>query len=270
MTSVLIGSRALSYWNSNLKLKDDTDWDVISYENLEGCEIHNPDHLNNLQMLDFKSEDCIILPNGKNCFVMSMLGLAIIKRSHLWRNLSFQKHITMYHKFGLAQALNESIRINESVRSTLSDRTKQTKEKYPQKNPNLMQDKSDFFNDAVTKKYDHDYLHDLVAYYDKPLYSRMLKESNLAWCEKDKWNAFSEKDKLRCIAEETYVIAIERFMIPSNWKYPSKLAYMKALDKVCTTLTSNWFRDKAIDEYPAIVNLYDQQRFSMIQSKLPN
>ena len=78
----------------------------------------------------------------------------------------------------------------------------------------------------------------------------------------------SYDDKLKCIAEETYVIAIERFLVPKDWKYPAKLAYMKALKKVCTTLCSGWFREFAICNYPQIVDLFDKQKILSVKLQL--
>jgi hypothetical protein len=64
------------------------------------------------------------------------------------------------------------------------------------------------------------------------------------------------------------VIAAERMLIPSNWKYSSKLAYIRSLEKVCTTLTSGWFRDFAIDNYPEILKLYDHSKFEYVKNQL--
>ena len=131
-----------------------------------------------------------------------------------------------------------------------------------------MQSKTDFFDDAVKKIYDHDYLHTLVAFDSVPIYVKMLRDPSLAWCEKSVWDTFTDSEKTRCVAEETYVIAIERFMVPSNWKTPAKLAYMKALNKVCTTLCSGWFRDWAIDHYPDVLELFSHQKFSGVKQEL--
>lgn len=267
MYPVLIGSRALNYWNPKLQINESTDWDVISYNSHEGCEFHSPFLLNNKEMTGYATKEEVTLPDGSKARVMSMLGLAIIKRSHLWRDLSFDKHITMYHKYGLSTALEESLD-KKIVFSDLTLRTMLTHQEFPQGNPNLMQTKEDFFDDAVVKKYDHDYLHELVAFYDKPLYTRMLRTQELAWCEKDKWNSFTQEDKVKCVAEETFVIALERFMIPSNWKHPGKLAYMKALKKVCTTLCSGWFRCYSIDHYPEILLQYNQSLLDKVKSNL--
>ena len=50
--NLLIGSRALNYWFDSVKISDDTDWDVISPEPIEGCELHDPNLLNNKDIVD--------------------------------------------------------------------------------------------------------------------------------------------------------------------------------------------------------------------------
>jgi hypothetical protein len=264
MKNILIGSRALAYWCPDFKLKDNADWDVISDEPIGGTEWHDPDLLNNHAFERYATKDKVN-HNGQILYVMDMFGLAIIKRSHLWRDLSFQKHITMYHKY-LVWATQLW---TDTDRQLLKDRVLMTRITYPQGNPNLMQSKDAFFDDAVTKKYDHDHLHELVAYYDKPLYTRLLRDPALAWCEKSEWFKLHHEDKIKCIAEEAHVIAIERFMVPNSWKYPSKLAYIKAVDKVCTTLCSGWFRDYAIDHYPEVVQSFNQDKFNYVKKELP-
>lgn len=264
MTKVLIGSRALNFWNPDLKIKENTDWDIISYEPIEGAEWHDANFLNNAEMCFFYATHQTVNFNGHELKVMSARGLAIIKRSHLWRNLSFQKHITHYHKY----LRNLFGYYTAGDKEHLQKRTLLTHKEFPQGNPNLMQSKEDFFNDAVTKKYEHDYLHELVAFYEKPLYTKLLRESNLAWCEESKWNMLTHEDKVKCVAEETFVIAIERFMIPNGWNFPSFLAYSKALDKVCTTLCSGWFRDFAIDYYPEIMLQYNLKLFHQVRNNL--
>lgn len=45
--NILIGSRAMHYWNPNVPLKAETDWDIISSFPLEGAEFHDRFLLNN-------------------------------------------------------------------------------------------------------------------------------------------------------------------------------------------------------------------------------
>ena len=46
------------------------------------------------------------------------------------------------------------------------------------------------------------------------------------------------------------------------------LCYMKALKKVCTTLTSGWFRDFAIDHYPSVVRNFNKEKFNIVKAIL--
>jgi hypothetical protein len=57
-------------------------------------------------------------------------------------------------------------------------------------------------------------------------------------------------------------------MVPKDWKYPAKLGYNKALNKVCTTLCKGWFREFAIDNYPEVMELFDEGKFLEVKDKL--
>ncbi len=271
MRKILIGSRALNYWYPSMKVSETTDYDVISsvpIENDESSDVHFEWHdrwlLNNDAFDQFTSEKNTVEIEGVKLYVCNPTGLAIIKRSHLWRDLKFDKHITHYHKH--LRPFGDVLLDNE--RQILQQRTTMTMKAYPQGHPNLMQSKASFFADAVTKVYDHDYLHELFAFHDKPLYTNLLIHSDLAWCDKDKWLYLSHDDRLKCIAEEVQVIATERFLVPNDWKFPSKLAYYQSLKKVCTTLCSGWFRDYAIDYYPEVISLYNKEKFQQVKSVL--
>ncbi len=267
MKSLLIGSRALGYWNPNVKFNDNTDWDIISDRPIEGAEWHDPNMLDNYEFEYFTRNNETVNFNGHKLHVVTPIGLSIIKRSHLWRNLSFQKHITHYHK-NMMGVIRQTY--SNTAEQLLQYRIKLTMQAFPQGHPSLAKTVDEFFDDYVTKKYDHDYLHELVAFYEKPLYTRLQKDSTKAWCDKDLWYTLSLDDQTKCVAEEAYVIAIERFMVPKDWEYPSKHAFIKALDKVCTTLCSGWFRDHAIDYYPQVVNLYSSEKFDTVKKELTN
>lgn len=270
MRPVLVGSRALAFWLPDFKCREDADWDFIwtgtgdySLNLIKGrTEVHYGTDLNNKNIVD--NWTCWDEAHPQY-YVMSLEGLALLKRSHLHRDHFFNKHITMYHHHLSKYALwDDPVWVE-----LLNERIKLTKKAYPQRNPSLKQSNDDFFDDFVGKEFEHDWLHELVAYYDRPLFERLKKPENTesAWCEGDLWEEFSHEDKCRCVAEETHVIACERFMVPSGWKHYQKLAYFKALHKVCTTLTSGWFRDWAIDNYPEIVTLYDPSKFDKVRKE---
>jgi hypothetical protein len=267
MKNLLIGSRALEYWCLSFEVKPDSDWDIISEHKIvddnKRIEHHTFDTVGNYDMQNYASEKFVEIA-GQRIYIVNPIGLSIIKRSHLWRDRNFDKHINQYH-FHL---IYYSFMYTAKDREILDKRTKLTMARYPQGNPNLMQSVDGFFDDAVTKKYNHDYLHELVAYNDEPLYKKMQKDSSLAWCNKDLWYTLNHEQKLQCIAEEAYVIAIERFLVPSNWYTPAKLAYFKAVNKICTTLCSGWFRDFAIDNYPEVLELFDIAKVNNVKQIL--
>ncbi len=106
----------------------------------------------------------------------------------------------------------------------------------------LSQDKEDFFNDYVKYKYDHDYLHELVAYPNKPVYTKCLKDGNSVLTDKAKFDKMSFEDQVKMFREEIVVIACERWLVhkPDIGWYK---AYMLSLKKTITRLTKNWACD---------------------------
>lgn len=262
--NLLIGSRALAYWDRNFELKGDRDWDVVTDRDLDWAECHSYDQLDNRSLLAYVSDLHTVYHNGTELHVVNPVGLSIVKRSHLWRDLGFQKHITQYHRhLAKYRSLYSSIDW-----SRLEDRTKLTMLGYPKTTPNLNQSVDSFFDDAVKKTYNHDWLHTLVAYESQPMYTRLQTDANWAWCKEDLWHGLSQLQKDQCVSEESMVIAIERYLVPSQWRYPPKLAYLKSLDRVCTTLCSGWFRDHAIDYYPQVVDLFDLSRFNLVKTQI--
>lgn len=109
-----------------------------------------------------------------------------------------------------------------------------------------------FFQDAVPRKYIHDSIHEAVAYYDSPLYERILKGDGTVACSKEKFEALSFEDQLRLVKEEVFVTALERFLIPEEFRYSTQRAYWLSLKKLITTMSSGWFSRFIIGNYDAL------------------
>lgn len=269
--NILVGSRALHYHKQEFQISRNTDYDIITndvnqvfYQPNSRFELHDINLLNNSYVLDYINDSDYIILDNRKVYVCNMLGLAIMKRSHLWRDLSFDSHITMYHKH-LACYLENATEKDLVIMKT---RQELTIKMFSRGHPSLKKTIKEFFDDSIEKKYDHDKLHELVAFYDKPIYSQLQKDQSTVWCHKDLWDKLSYIDKCKCVAEEVYVLAIERFLVPTNWSIAFKLAYIKSLRKVCTVTTSGWFRDFAIDNYPKIIELYDEKRIKSVQKNI--
>lgn len=125
--------------------------------------------------------------------------------------------------------------------------------------PKLNQSKADFF-DNTTSIYtlDHDSIHEAVKHLDKPAYEYFKPDQNEVMCSKDLF--FSQPEEVRLLAglEESYVLSIERSIHP----YPNvkrKWAFDTALMKLCTSISSGWFREFCWENYWKIQNMYNAE-----------
>lgn len=270
MKNILIGSQALAIRKPNeFKVRRNSDWDVISESELNlgdaKVEWHDPNVLGNF-MLEAYTDDLSVFVNGVELKPLTLKGLSIVKRSHLWRDYFFDKHMAHYN-FHLRDQVKNYTKFDHEM---LDTRTQDSYTYFNEKHPNLNQAVKSFFDDYVEKKYDHDMLHSLFAHVERPMYTYMQPDPSKAWCDRKLWNRFNHQEKLWCVAEEAYVIATERFLVPSEWKTPSKLAFYKSLNKICTTLCSGFFRDFAIDNYQEVLLQCDLRKFQKVKSSLTN
>ena len=121
--------------------------------------------------------------------------------------------------------------------------------------------KEEFFDDAVKKYYVHDNIHKAMAHKEHPMYTYMQPDPNLVHCSKELWDQFTHQEKIWCVMEEAYVIALERKIIPAmvaGRSYePVTKHFAWALYRICTTLCSGWFRKFAVDNYYEIISSID-------------
>lgn len=114
------------------------------------------------------------------------------------------------------------------------------KEEY-RKNKTVLVGKSkeQFFDDAVKRVYDHDSLHRSVAIQDEPMYERILKDGSPVDCSWEKFEALTREEQLILCHEEVAVTALERILIPNDYKGSPMAAYHWAFRRVCTSLFKN-------------------------------
>lgn len=154
---------------------------------------------------------------------------------------------------------------------------------YTYAHPKLDVSKDAFFDgDGVDYIYDHDSIHltqaldsevvwgqpcpdgikgCLVAHGKrvfKPAYTNYMKDGAAVMTSKEKFFAVNQLIRLRGVYEETCVLALERSQIPfegENAPSPRK-SFEYALMKVCTSITSGWFREYAWEHYNEVLDLY--------------
>ena len=117
---------------------------------------------------------------------------------------------------------------------------------YTYKHPALNVSKQNFFTDDFYV-YDHDHLHEIVAIGGIPAYKKFLIGE--VQCSREKFDKLSHIEKITAVVEESLVLSIERSHVPHPGKLTIEQAYTKALEKVCTSITSGWFREFAYNHF---------------------
>src|SRR3954464_14699457 len=111
-------------------------------------------------------------------------------------------------------------------------------EVHGKKKMNLAQAAGDFFDDAVVRIYDHDSIHSSVAYGDHAMYERILKDGDTVDIDPVKlWEGLNFTEQVMLFREEIAATALERWMIPTKYKFSPGLAWKLALRKTITSLT---------------------------------
>jgi hypothetical protein len=157
-------------------------------------------------------------------------------------------------------------------------------ETYSYNHPNLQagQTKDKFFNgDGVKYYYDHDWIHEVVArMYNAttPAYTLYLKEGETVACDRGRFDSLPQEEKLRGVMEEATVLALERSIIPTRlddgWvargvSVRSDAIWKFALQKVCTSITSGWFREFAWENYDKALENYNKNYAEIFWSEVP-
>jgi hypothetical protein len=179
-----------------------------------------------------------------------------LKMSHryLRNSPSFNKTMDDIHAL---RALGCSI--PGSISNWYKDRVKAT---YDYKHPSLKRSKENFFkNDGVNYIYDHDSIHEAVAIDDRPAFELVREEGADIFCSKEKFFSMPIEVQLSTVLEEAYVLALERSLIPYDFTPDPKAAFLIALEKICTSIASGWWREFAWENYNKLVSLYDDGEY---------
>jgi hypothetical protein len=115
-----------------------------------------------------------------------------------------------------------------------------------------------FFKDETYNFYQHDDIHESVKIGEQPAYKMIIEEGQQVKCSLDKWNTLTEQQRLHCALEECYVLSLERGLIPNEFKTDPKKTFDIALVKVCTSITSGWFREWCWRNYDLIKENYNE------------
>jgi len=200
---------------------------------------------------------------GVTMFIPSMDWLFAFKASHKYKKNCphFEKTMHDYHAMKMMGCKIPNLKWFK----------KREKETYVKKRPRLNTTKEDFFHDSELKYvYDHDTLHIAVAHLAKPAYEYYKADNEEVFCSKAKWDICNEQIKLYGVLEESYVLALERSQIPYRDTISPFESFKIALMKVCTSITSGWFREYAYENYYKILQMYSDEYVEKFKEGLKN
>lgn len=208
-------------------------------------------------LVQLVEQDSFDTPFGK---VPSLDMLFTIKASHKYLKNSphFWKTLVDYHIMKQVGA-----KIRPEYQEFFKFREKET---YTYAHPKLNVSKDNFFkDDSVQYVYDHDTIHESVAIHERPAYTYYMKDGEQVLTDKAKFFACPKEIQLAGVIEEAAVLAIERSLVPHPGVKTPKEAWRFALSKVCSSITSGWFREFAYDNALEILKLYPEGYWEKFQ-----
>lgn len=244
---MLIGSKAAKHWFPDLP-REPVDTDIISPIKSTSPKIEH--HWNPAFEWLLKNEKDIASPNA----------LYTIKVSHSFWDIWWNK--TM---FDIQFFQNKKCQIIEELYQLLY---LEWEKKHGKKHVNLNKSNEEFFNDYVIRKTDHDNLHAWIAYGKTPYYEQLKRDKSKAWICHDLFLELPYEEQLKVCREEAYVIALERYLIPSNFRIPRLTAYRRALKDLIVRMTKGWFPKFIVEHYFDLNCLDDNNFVDKVKVKL--
>lgn len=182
-------------------------------------------------------------------FVANLNVCLMLKLSH--RYLKNSPHFLKTMK-DIKILRDSAVELNEQLTEILKVREEET---YEYEHPNLNRTKDEFFVDDYL--FDHDSLHLAVAIDDQPAYTRFKREGEEVSLDMNKFDSLPLGARLDAVYEEAAVLALERSVIPFG--KDEQWAFERALEKVCTSITSGRFREFAWENYDRVLELKAEQ-----------
>jgi len=261
----ILGSQALVYWLGDF-VRTPKDTDVFYCDGTEKPKL--------------KIENCEYFKIPKEIFnqfeiidnYLALNDLYVLKLSHAEYNIHWLKTV---NDIALMQKITGKLENQSERLQNLFNDLKvfwKSIHGFRKKPINLKKTEHDFFNDKITRLNNHDLLHDIVAYYDKPLFKNCLKENEEVLLDKQKFNNLSFEDKIKLCREEITVIALERHLTVSFYYALDNLknlgkeefrfsnAYCISYKHLTTRMSKGWFSDFLAENF-SILKEADMTRY---------
>lgn len=184
--------------------------------------------------------------HGIKMTVPPFIYLCAIKRSHVMFPVNAKKNLADWYKlhsfFNLTDYWNHAgpMKLYELRHVEALERNKARLARINLNKPNEV-----FFKPAQNlREFDHDALHRIVAYHDKPLFESCKHDMTKAKIDRDLFETLPFIDQIRMVKEECMVIGYERFYKEGR-SYQD--VYNDGFCKFVTELCKGWFQEFALE-----------------------
>lgn len=198
--------------------------------------------------------------------------LMLMKRALAYWPVHWNKTVTDYHS--IRKEINpvdyskDRGRIERSFPNFISEaerkfydlRIKENEAKFGKKKISLdMSEKQFFGRSSKIRVMDHDLLHDIVKFYEEPLYKELKVHEDKPLLSKERfYSSFSFDDRIKLAQEECLAITFERFYLPKlleKKQIDIIECYNDGIRLVVSRLSKGWFSDFIIDHYDHVMEM---------------
>lgn len=234
---IIIGSVAANHWFADFR-KPKNDIDILcsvphgEYQSF----ICVPDKYYNLKSEhQYHASAEYILGRKEHGLFMIPDELYTLKVSHAHWNIKFEKtlqDIAFFKSKGCLLDLDMYNHLVKTWEGIHGDKSK----------VNLNKTVDEFFSDNINRIYPHEYLHQEVKFYDKPMHEYIKQDGSEVLCSEIKFWRLSNQQRIDCCLEEIIVTAIERGRLSKvSLDGMIRSAIIKAHKKLCTSMTKGWY-----------------------------
>lgn len=235
---VMIGSSAINHHNQNILNRIAKDVDYLSMEEMK--DFSNGDIIRGqgiLDKYDFSGE----IANLDEIYTLKVShSFWIIGSEGIW--MKHIKDISLLQKHGAV-----------IIPELYSIAYKEWENRHGKKNIDLNKDKDEFFTSGVRRKYVHDSIHASVAFYDQPMFTKILVDNAEVQTSKKKFESLPFEDKIKLVNEECFVLSLERDLIPKETDFIDKAdmykSYMRQLRLLVTQYSKGYFPQWIIENF---------------------
>lgn len=279
---LLIGSRAAQFHWADFRQPDD--WDFICHESelpyleeIPGIKLLAKDQRSrkfkykvgdlvleievaeripsSMRVLDYEKcnqDKYVIKELNRTVSVASPETLYLLKRSHIPFKIHWKKNF-FDHAF-----IKERVKhLSLGLLATLDLRLEETKKRLAYKEHNFKVSNEKFFRDNIKRLIPHDNLHQMIKFYDRPMFEYIKQDTSKAEIDYQLFSMLPYEKQLANMAEEVMALSLERVILPavvSGQRYSEYGTKCKLTSELCCNYLPFEFRFFAVDNFFQIVN----------------